>query len=100
MGPELSAWVPLLAMVVTAGVAWGGMRSSHMRVTEELRDLRLVVAEFRATVAAVATLSAVVQSLQTEMVHTRDGCAADHRRITDLLERVVRLEPHDRSRST
>ena len=96
MGPELNAWVPLLAMIVTAAVAWGGMRSSHMRVTEELRDLRLAVAEFRATVSSVATLTAVVQSLQAELARDRAAQAEHHHRITDLLERVARLEPNER----
>ena len=99
MPPEVSAWVPLLAMIVTAGAAWGGMRASHLRVTEELRDLRLVVAEFRATVSSVATLSAVVQAIQAELVHTRASVAEDHHRITDMLERLARLEPHERGRA-
>lgn len=97
MSADLATWMPLLAMVITAGVAWGGMRASHARVTEELRDLRLVVAEFRATVSSVATLTAVVQALQAELTHTREAHAEDHHRITDLLERVARLEPHERS---
>ena len=63
--------LPVLAMVVTVAVAWGGMRASNGKVTDELKEVKIGLAELRSTVSQVAALSAMAQSAAAELDRVR-----------------------------
>jgi hypothetical protein len=89
-------WIPLVIAILTAGVAWGSMRSMVLSFREELKDMRSALSGFRDTISIVAALQATQRMHEAELLRVRefghDTRNAVTKAISEVSERVARLE--------
>ena len=81
-----------LAAVLGFVASYAALRSVVGQLKEELKDLRAVVAEFRALVTSVAMLQAAVRTLEMDLERMRTMTGDTGNRMHDLSERITRME--------